>query len=173
MAKYSLNGTTWEDLTGVSTNAARFAGGRYHYPSSFLPNANANGLSALRLHAWDRVIGVAGGIGNFTEFAQFRTFSTASATLGVNVLPVNDPQPSQLPTWQRSPSARHSCSPPLTPMRSTVADIDAAAETVQITISAGGGQFTLSTLTGSRSSLVATDRRRYPLAERWLQSIMH
>ncbi len=114
----------------------------------FLPNANANGPSTLRLHAWDRVRGQAGGIGNFTEFAQFRTFSTASASLGVNVLPVND-----APTISAPNVAAVTLGTPLVFSTAsanaiTIADIDAAAETVQITISASSGQFTLSTLTG-------------------------
>ena len=146
--QYALNGTTWESLTGASTNAARLLAADATTRVRFLPNANANGTSALRLHAWDRVLGQVGGLGNFTEFTPFRTFSTASAILGVNVLPVND-----APTITAPNVAAVTFGTPLVFSTAnanaiTIADIDAAAETVQITISATGGQFTLSTLTG-------------------------
>ncbi len=146
--QYALNGTTWQSLTGSSTNAARLLAADATTRVRFLPNANATGPSTLRLHAWDRVIGQAGGIGNFTEFAQFRTFSTASANLGVNVLPVND-----APTISAPNVAAVTFGTPLVFSTAnanaiTIADIDAAAETVQITISATNGQFTLSTQTG-------------------------
>ncbi len=171
--QYALNGTTWQDLTGVFHQRSTLAGGRYDYSRSLPAQCECQWVSTLRLHAWDRVIGVAGGIGNFTEFAQFRTFSTASATLGVNVLPVND-----APTISAPNVAVVTFGSPLVFSTAnanaiTVADIDAAAETVQITISAGGGQFTLSTLTGLTIIAVATDRQRYPLAEHWLRSIVH
>lgn len=146
--QYALNGTTWQSLAGSSTSAARLLAADATTRVRFLPNANAFGPSTLRLHAWDRVLGVAGGIGNFTEFAQFRTFSTASATLGANVLPIND-----APNISAPNVAVVTFGSPLVFSAAganaiTIADIDAAAETVQITISAGGGQFTLSTLTG-------------------------
>lgn len=146
--QYALNGTTWQSLAGSSTSAARLLASDATTRVRFLPNANAFGTSTLRLHAWDRVLGVVGGIGNFTEFAPFRTFSTAAATLGANVLPIND-----APTISAPNVAAVTFGTPLVFSTAnanaiTIADIDAAAETVQITISAGGGQFTLSTLTG-------------------------
>ncbi len=146
--QYTLDGSTWQSLTGSSTSFARLLAADATTRVRFLPNANANGPSTLRLHAWDRVRGQAGGIGNFTEFAQFRTFSTASASLGVNVLPVND-----APTISAPNVAAVTLGTPLVFSTAsanaiTIADIDAAAETVQITISASSGQFTLSTLTG-------------------------
>lgn len=88
--QYALDGSTWQSLSGASTNAARLLAADATTRVRFLPNANVSGNSTLRFHAWDRVIGQAGGIGNFTEFAQFRTFSTASANLSVTVTPVND-----------------------------------------------------------------------------------
>ncbi len=146
--QYALNGTTWQSLTGSSTNAARLLAADATTRIRFLPNANATGPSTLRLHAWDRVIGQAGGIGNFTEFAQFRTFSTVSANFGVNVLAVND-----APTIAAPNVAAATFGSPLVFSTAnanaiTIADIDAAASEVQVTISTSRGGFSLSTLTG-------------------------
>lgn len=146
--QYALDGTTWQSLTGASTSAARLLAADATTRIRFLPNANAFGTSSLRLHAWDRVLGVVGSIGNFTELTPFRTLSTASATLGATVLPVND-----APTMTAPNLAAVTFGTPLVFSAAnsnaiTIADVDAAAETVQITISASSGQFTLSTLTG-------------------------
>ena len=146
--QYALNGTTWQSLAGVSTSAARLLAADATTRVRFLPNPNAFGTTALRLHAWDRVLGVAGGIGNFTEFAPFRTFSTASATLGANVLPINDAPTMIAPSVVGVTLGTSLVFSAAGGTAITIADIDAAAETVQIAITAPSGQFTFSSLSG-------------------------
>ncbi len=101
----------WHDLAEshwLIDCAARLLAADATNAYSLLANANATGPSTLRLHAWDRTIGQAGGIGNFTEFAQFPNFQYGFGEFGVNVLAVNDAPNYQCPECGlRPPSARH------------------------------------------------------------------
>ncbi|MFO0940004.1 MAG: type VI secretion system tube protein Hcp [Pirellulales bacterium] len=156
--QYALNGTTWQSLTGTSTSAARLLAADATTRVRYLPNANTNGTVSLTLHAWDRVIGQAGGIGSITDLAQFRTFSTLSASLNVTVTPVNDapvlvtqtltlPQIDEDPQFIPGPTS----GVPISSLVGGITDIDSANAQkgiAVIEVSATGGRWQFSLTNG-------------------------
>ena len=91
--QYTTNGgTTWSAFGTPSATTARLLAADASTFVRFVPNANWNGTVAggLTFQAWDRTSGAAGGTGNATVKGGATAFSSASASAGITVNPVND-----------------------------------------------------------------------------------
>lgn len=84
-------GTNWNNLTGVSSSAARLLTGDALTRIRFLPNPNFNGTgSGLTFRAWDGTTGTAGSTFNITSSGGSSAFSGATASPSIVVNSVND-----------------------------------------------------------------------------------
>ncbi len=86
--EYSLNGTTWTAVSGVSTTNALLL--RATDQMRFTPSSTNGGTTLISFNAWDQTSGTAGGFANATITGGSTAFSVASDTITVNVTSVND-----------------------------------------------------------------------------------
>ncbi|MDD5215873.1 MAG: tandem-95 repeat protein, partial [Methylococcales bacterium] len=86
------NGTTWIDVSTVSTNGALLLASDANTRLYFKPNANYNGTitNGITFVAWDQTTGSAGTKVDVTSNGGTTAFSTASDTASISVTAVND-----------------------------------------------------------------------------------
>lgn len=85
--QWSLNGTAWNTISGVSISNVLLLG-----PTSrvrFVPNLNFNGTATFTYHAWNQSVGLNGEFVNPSTLTT--SFSTATATGTQTVRVINDP----------------------------------------------------------------------------------
>ncbi|WP_029032236.1 DUF4347 domain-containing protein, partial [Salinarimonas rosea] len=132
---YSIDGgTTWTQVPAVSGNAALLlhADARLY----FQPAANINGVlgDALTFRAWDRTSGTNGGTADTTTNGAGTAFSTATDTVSVPITAVND---APVLTVPGTIAVTEDVSSVLAGI--SIADIDAAAGSVTMTLSVPSG----------------------------------
>ncbi len=86
--EYSLDGTNWTAVSGVSTSNALLL--RATDQMRFTPSTTNGGQTLISYHAWDQTSGTAGGTANASTTGGTTAFSTATDTITVNVTSVND-----------------------------------------------------------------------------------
>ncbi len=87
--QYALDGTNWQNVTGVSLNSELLLAANSTTRVRFLPNPNAIGSAGLRFRAWDQTSGTPGTIANVLLLTPAALSATAPR-LNVNITPVND-----------------------------------------------------------------------------------
>ena len=122
--EYSLDGTNWIAVSGVSSTNALLL--RATDQMRFTPSTTNGGTTHITYNAWDQTSGSAGSFANVTSNGGTTAFSTAIDTITVNVSSVND-----------APVLDNSGSMTLTAI--TEDDINNAGQSVaSIILSAGG-----------------------------------
>ena len=86
--EYSIDGTNWITVSGVSTTNALLL--RSTDQMRFTPSTANGGQSLISYNAWDQTSGSAGGFANITTNGGMTAFSSAGDTITVNVASVND-----------------------------------------------------------------------------------
>ncbi len=86
--QYSLDGTNWTTVSGVSTTNALLLRSTDYL--RFTPSTTNGGTTFVSFNAWDQTSGTAGGTANVTTTGGTTAFSSASDTITVNVASVND-----------------------------------------------------------------------------------
>src|SRR5207253_2765471 len=81
-------GTSWLDLAGASTSAARLLNNGAGNRIRFVPAAGFSGSAGFTFRAWDGTSGVNGGTADASITGGTTAFSTASANASIDVVPV-------------------------------------------------------------------------------------
>ncbi len=84
------NGTAWTTLGATSPATARLLAANADTRIRFVPKPNYNGGSSFTFQAWDQTTGTNGGVGNATTNGRTTSFSLATDTASITILPVND-----------------------------------------------------------------------------------
>ena len=90
---YSLNsGATWSTIGSVSASAARLlaANGSNRIYCMGAPDANGSVTSAITFRAWDQTSGSDGSTADTSTSGGTTAFSTATDTVSLSIVPVND-----------------------------------------------------------------------------------
>ncbi|MFT3858605.1 MAG: Ig-like domain-containing protein [Aquabacterium sp.] len=82
------NGSTWNNIGVVSTNAALLLQGSDRL--RFVPDGRNADTATLSFHAWDQTTGTAGGTTDVTTRGGSTAFSAAGATSSITVTALND-----------------------------------------------------------------------------------
>ena len=92
--QYTTDGTSWSAFGVVSDASARLLAADTNSAVRFVPNSNWNGTLAagLTFRAWDQSIGSgsAGGTADTSVNGGSSAFSSATASSGITVTPIND-----------------------------------------------------------------------------------
>ncbi|XZE19693.1 VCBS domain-containing protein [Pirellulaceae bacterium SH449] len=86
--QYSINGTDWITVSGVSPTSALLL--RATDQMRFTPSTTNGGTTLISYHAWDQTSGTAGGLADVSTTGGTTAFSIATDTITVNVTSVND-----------------------------------------------------------------------------------
>jgi Tfp pilus assembly protein FimT len=142
-------GTNWLAFGTPSTNPSRLLAADALTRVRFVPNANFNGtVAGLTFRAWDQTTGTAGGTANTSLTGGTRAYSSASAIASVTVAAVNDGPTNTVPGSQTVSEDGTLVFSAGNGNLISIADIDAASGSVQVTLTATNGTVTLSGLTG-------------------------
>ena len=89
---YTLDGSSWNTLSGVGTNSARLLRGDDAVSRvRFVPKLHFNGTATLSYQAWDQTIGTSGGTVALNPTGGSTAYSALSGTATITVVAVNYP----------------------------------------------------------------------------------
>jgi hypothetical protein len=89
--QFSLDGTTWQSMSGAAESAARLLPVDATTRVRFVPKANFNGVAWISYRAWDQTEGVIGEtLSTQNRQGQTKTFSLAKEAAKITITPVND-----------------------------------------------------------------------------------
>ncbi|MGK7904766.1 MAG: Ig-like domain-containing protein, partial [Hormoscilla sp.] len=86
--QYSIDGSTWNPLTGVTESAARLLDSSNKI--RFVPDTDYNGSATFTFRAWDKFTGTAGLTANTSTNGDTTPFSMATDTASITINTVND-----------------------------------------------------------------------------------
>ncbi len=143
-------GSNWSNFVSPAAATARLlpsgAGARIR----FVPNANYSGTvsSGITFRAWDQTTGTAGATADVTINGGFTAFSAASASASIAVSPVNDAPVNIVPGAQTIAEDNARIFSATNGNVIGVIDVDAANNSIQVTLSVTAGSLTLASLSG-------------------------
>jgi VCBS repeat-containing protein len=149
--QYSTNGGgSWTAFGSPSGSSARLLAADANTYVRFVPNANWNGTvsSGITFRAWDQSSGAAGGTANITSTGGTSAFSAASASASITVNAVNDAPTNTVPAPQATNQNTALVFSTGNGNRIAVADVDAGASPVRVTLTATNGSITLNGVAG-------------------------
>lgn len=144
------NGTNWNALGAVAGNNARLLAADANTRIYFQPNADYAGTvaGAITFRAWDQTTGTNGSTADTTTNGGTTAFSAATDTANITVDGVNDAPVNTVPPAQSTPEKVDLTFSAANGNQISIADVDAGANDVQVTLSVSHGKLKLASTAG-------------------------
>lgn len=134
--EYSLDGTNWTTVSGVSSSSALLL--RDTDYMRFTPSSVNGGTTLIQYHAWDQTSGISGATADVTATGGSTAFSTATDTVTVNVSSVND-DPTNAGSLPTDVSVTEDVATAIDLSALDFSDVDAGSSSLTVTLSTSTG----------------------------------
>lgn len=144
--EYSLDGTNWITVSGVSASSALLL--RATDQMRFTPSTIDGGTTLINYYAWDQTSGTAGSTVDVATRGGTTAFSTTADVITVTVTSVNDAPVNSLPGSRTVITGNTVTFSSSTASVISVADVDAGGSIIQVSLTGTNGTMSLSGVAG-------------------------